>query len=375
MTTIKTVHEAREVTGHREAGRAGVLLVNLGTPKSTETGDVRRYLKEFLSDPRVIEVPRPIWWLILNGIILPFRSSRSAAAYRKIWTEQGSPLLVNSRQLAGRLQAELSRKTPRVRVMIAMRYGEPSLKKALARLADDNIQRLLVLPMYPQYSATTTATIFDRIATLMRDMRWLPEYRFIAQYHREDGWVEAIARSIRDHQSAHGRPDKLVFSFHGIPKKYLLAGDPYHCQCLVSARLIADRLGLEQRDWEVSFQSRLGRAEWLKPYTDERLEQLAKSGVKKVQVVCPGFSVDCLETLEEIAMEGKEEFLEAGGESLQYIPALNAEPGHVEAMAELIHRHGQGWPEFSGAVADGTTEIEQRLERVADRARELKLEE
>ncbi len=366
----KTRLEARNTPAHARPPRAGILLVNLGTPDAPTPKALRRYLKEFLGDPRVVEVPRPIWWLILNGIILPFRAPRSAKAYQSVWTEQGSPLLVSSRQLADGLQTELGKTLPRVRVMLAMNYGQPSIDQAVDRLRAENIQRLLVVPLYPQYSATTTASVFDRVTRSLSRLRWLPETRFVNDYCNEPAWLDAIANSIRNYQARHGKPDRLLFSFHGIPKRNLLNGDPYYCQCQASARQIVNRLELDDKDWQVSFQSRLGKAEWLKPYTDKTLEKLAEEGIRKVQVICPGFSIDCLETLEEIAMENREEFIKAGGESLDYIPCLNAEPVHVRLFADLARKHGQGWPEFAGQVAVGESELSARVTR-ADRAAEF----
>jgi protoporphyrin/coproporphyrin ferrochelatase len=371
---IKTREEALNVRAHAQPPRAAVLLVNLGTPEAPTPAALRTYLKEFLSDRRVIEIPRPIWWLILNGIILPFRAPRSAKAYAKVWTEHGSPLLVTSRKLANDLQKELARTMPRVTVMLAMNYGKPSIDQAIDRLRAENIQRLLVLPLYPQYSATTTASVFDRVTRSLSRLRWLPEVRFVNDYHHEARWQEAIAKSISEFRQRHGTADKLLFSFHGIPKRNLLAGDPYYCQCQASARLIAERLGLNESDWKISFQSRLGRAEWLKPYTDKTLQGMAKSGLKRVQVVCPGFSVDCLETLEEIAMENRDEFLHAGGEKLEYIPCLNDSPSHVRLLAELARKHTQGWVEFAGGKAVGDDQIAERLKHVDHAAETLSLE-
>jgi len=379
MTTAKsplvtTRQGAAEVDAHRTAARAGILMVNLGTPEAPTAKAVRPYLKQFLGDPRVVEVPRPIWWLILNGIILPFRSPKSAKAYGKVWTEGGSPLLVNNVRLAEKFSAELAEELPDVSLELAMSYGQPSIQAALERMKANNVQRLLVLPMYPQYSATTTASVFDQVTTWMQGQRWFPELRFINDFYREESWQEAIADSIRRYQSKHGKPDKLLFSFHGIPKRNLQAGDPYHCQCKFSARKIADRLGLDESDWQLSFQSRLGRAEWLKPYTDQTLEELGHAGVKNIQVICPGFSIDCLETLEEIAMEGKEEFIEAGGEDLQYIPCLNDSDTHVAVLKQLCHRQGQGWPEFEGRCAEPEEHIRIRLEQTDKAAIALNLD-
>ena len=364
---VTTRRGTAEVTAHRQPARAGVLVVNLGTPEAPTAKAVRPYLKQFLGDPRVVEVPRPIWWLILNGIILPFRAPKSAKAYAEVWTDQGSPLMINSQSLADKLAAELAGELPDVSLTLAMSYGQPSIQNALDRFKAENVQRLLVLPLYPQYSATTTASVFDQVTTWMQGQRWFPELRFINDFYRESTWQDAIADSIRSYQAVHGQPDKLLFSFHGIPKRNLLAGDPYYCQCQFSARHIAGRLGLADEQWQVSFQSRLGRAEWLKPYTDHTLEELGHSGVKKLQVVCPGFSIDCLETLEEIAMEGKEEFVEAGGEDLQYIPCLNDSDAHVAALGALCRKHGQGWPEFEGRSSEPEDHVRTRLAQ-ADQA-------
>ncbi len=370
---VTTRQAAGEVRAHRKPARAGILMVNLGTPEAPTAKALRPYLKQFLGDPRVVEVPRPIWWLILNGIILPFRAPKSAKAYAEVWTDDGSPLLVNNQRLADKFAAELAPEWPDVSVALGMSYGQPSIQAGLEQLKADNVQRLLVLPLYPQYSATTTASVFDQVTTWMQRQRWFPELRFINDYYREQGWQEAIADSIRHHQAEHGKPDKLLFSFHGIPKRNLQAGDPYYCQCQYSARKIAERLELEEQDWQASFQSRLGRAEWLKPYTDQTLEELGHAGVKKLQVLCPGFSIDCLETLEEIAMEGKEEFIEAGGEDLQYIPCLNDSDAHVAVLKALCQRHGQGWPEFEGTSAESDKHVQTRLEQTDKAAVALNL--
>ena len=372
-TLVTTRCGVAEVTAHRQPARAGILLVNLGTPEAPTAKALRPYLKQFLGDPRVVEVPRPIWWLILNGIILPFRSPKSARAYAEVWTEEGSPLLVNNQHLADKLTDHIQRDCPDISVALAMSYGQPSIQSALDRFKAENVQRLLVLPLYPQYSATTTASVFDQVTTWMQGQRWFPELRFINDYYREEAWQRAVADSIRDFQGEHGQPDKLLFSFHGIPKRNLLAGDPYYCQCQFSARQIADRLGLQDEQWQASFQSRLGRAEWLKPYTDQTLEELGHAGVKQLQVVCPGFSIDCLETLEEIAMEGKEEFVEAGGEDLKYIPCLNDSDAHVTVLAGVAHRHGQGWPEFEGRSAEPQAHVDKRLEQTDKAALALNL--
>ncbi|MDT8450122.1 MAG: ferrochelatase [Wenzhouxiangellaceae bacterium] len=350
-----------------------MLLVNLGTPDRPDPKALRKYLREFLWDPRVVEVPRPLWWLILNLFIVPFRSPRSAAAYRRVWTERGSPLLFHTRDLADAMMHEFERNQPHVKVYPAMRYGRPGIGEALEQAQRDNVQRLIVLPLYPQYSATTTASVFDGLALALRRVRWIPELRVVTHYHYDEAWVEAIADHIRGYQETHGKPDKLLFSFHGIPKKYLLEGDPYYCECQSSARRIAARLKLDDGDWQVTFQSRLGRAEWLRPYTDETLLELAGEGAKHVQVVCPGFAVDCLETIDEIGVENREAFEAASGGRLEYIPALNAEPDHARVLAELCWRHGQGWPEFGKQASISAETLAGRVERAERAARELGL--
>jgi len=335
---------------HASEDSLGVLLINLGTPDAPTPRAVRRYLAEFLWDRRVIEVPRPIWWLILHLIILRVRPRRSAEAYAKVWTDEGSPLLTWSSKQRKSLQKLLDAALPApVHVALGMRYGNPSVAQAIAELQAQRVRRLLVLPMYPQYSATTTATAFDAVSQALRDYRWVPEIRFIGQYHDEAGYVGALAASVREHWAAHGRGEHLVMSFHGLPKRYLLAGDPYHCQCQKTGRLLAEALFLDADDWSLSFQSRVGREEWLRPYTDEHLKKLATAGRQRLDVICPGFSADCLETLEEIEMQNEEIFREAGGKQLRYIPALNARRDHMNFLTQLVLRHLQGWPETSPA--------------------------
>ena len=351
---------------HSSPERLGVLLVNLGTPEAPTRAAVRRYLKEFLWDPRVVEVPRPLWWLILNGVILNIRPRRSAHAYSTIWTEQGSPLLVNSRAQQGALQIALEeRLTGPVSVALGMRYGEPSIASALAELRDRGARRILVLPLYPQYSATTTASVFDAVTAELQRWRWLPELRFVNHYHDEPDYIAALADSVRRFQREHGEPDRLLLSFHGVPKRYLLAGDPYHCECQKTGRLLAETLGLVPEEWTLSFQSRVGREEWLRPYTDETLRPWGKEGVRKVQVVCPGFSADCLETLEEIAMQNRDTFLKAGGAEYAYIPCLNDDEVHINMLAGIVDRHCQGWPEASADYSDVTVsnQLRTRQER------------
>ena len=341
---------------HDTAARTGVLLVNLGTPDAPERGAVRRYLKEFLWDPRVVEASRPLWWLVLNGIILNTRPARSAAAYRKVWTAEGSPLLTISyrqRDALGALLAE--RLGTAVPVALGMRYGRPSIRSTLEELRDQQVRRVLVLPLYPQYSATTTASIFDAVTDELRRWRWIPELRFVNHYHDDPGYIAALAASVRRHRALAGDADRLLMSFHGIPEEYFHKGDPYFCECQKSARLLAESLGLDQQAWMLSFQSRLGPKQWLQPYTDHTLERMAHDGVKSVQVICPGFSADCLETLEEVAMENKELFLHAGGERYEYIPCLNDDAEHMAVLADIVERHTQGW-KLRDDVEDGTVQ-------------------
>jgi protoporphyrin/coproporphyrin ferrochelatase len=335
---------------HAAGERTGVLLVNLGTPDAPTPAAVRRYLKEFLWDPRVIEMSRPLWWLVLNGVILNVRPKRSAHAYATVWTDEGSPLLAISQRQRDALQAALDAalRGP-VSVALGMRYGNPSVADALRELRDAGTRRLLVLPLYPQYSATTTASVFDAVTAELQRWRWLPELRFVNHYHDDPGCIEALAASVRRFQEAHGAPDRLLMSFHGIPRRYLLGGDPYHCECQKTGRLLAEALGLAPDRWQLSFQSRVGREEWLRPYTDETLKRWGAEGVRSVQVICPGFSADCLETLEEIALQNRDAFLAAGGKDYAFIPCLNDDPAHVDALSALVRRHLQGWPEADPA--------------------------
>jgi protoporphyrin/coproporphyrin ferrochelatase len=319
------------------AERIGVLLVNLGTPDSPQVADVRRYLAEFLADPRVVEMARLPWWLILHGVILRTRPRRSAAAYAKVWGEQGSPLLAIGRRQAIAMQEALAATLGgQVQVELAMRYGNPSLADALERLRQGGAGRVVVLPLYPQYAAATTASTFDGVSRVLRGWRWLPELHFITRYHDHPAYLDALAQSVRDHWAAHGEPERLLLSFHGIPKAYADGGDPYPQQCEATAQALMGRLGLPPERWLLSYQSRLGRAEWLRPYTDQTLEAWGKAGVGRVDVVCPGFAADCLETLEEIAQENRHLFQQAGGGEYHYIPALNDRPDHIAALAGLV---------------------------------------
>ena len=321
-----------------------MLLVNLGTPDAPTPAALRRYLAEFLWDPRVVEIPRPLWWLILNGVILRTRPAKSAAKYASIWTEQGSPLLHWSARQAQLLQAELARRGADVLVRHAMRYGAPSLASVLDGLQAEGATRVLVLPLYPQYAAATTASTFDAVAAWAQRARRMPELRFVNRYHDHAGYIAALATSVRDHWAVQGRGQKLVMSFHGVPARSLTLGDPYHCECHKTARLLAEALGITQDDYLVTFQSRLGRAKWLEPYTEPTVKALAAQGIQRIDAICPGFAADNLETLEEIAMEAKEAFLHAGGERFDFIDCLNDRPDWIGALADLGMQHLQGWP-------------------------------
>jgi ferrochelatase len=339
----------------------GVLLVNLGTPEAPTAQAVRRYLGEFLWDPRVVEIPRPLWWLILHGIILRLRPGKVAKAYQSVWTHEGSPLMVFSMKQAAALRQRLSGPgSGRIETALAMRYGKPSIEQALNELKQQGMRRLLVLPMYPQYSATTTATVFDEVARVLSGWRWIPEFRFIQNYHDDPGYIGSLAASVLEHWQQNGRPERLLMSFHGLPKRCLLSGDPYYCECSKTARLLAEKLQLRDDEWQLTFQSRFGREEWLQPYTDVTLREWAQQGTRHVDVICPGFSADCLETLEEIAEQNRGFFLENGGQKFSYIPALNDRADHVEALAGLVNRHIQGW-EFA-------THTQQELEASRSRA-------
>ena len=330
---------------HDRQAVTGVLLVNLGTPEAATPAAVRRYLGEFLFDPRVVEIPRPLWWLILNGIILRIRPPKVARAYASIWMDEGSPLMVHSQAIATALQERCRTEfNAPVHVELAMRYGKPAITEVLQRMRDKHVERLLVLPLYPQYSATTTATVFDAVSTEFKQWRWLPDLRMCMHYHDQPQYIKALAASIRDSFTRHGKPDRLLFSFHGLPERCLKAGDPYYCQCQKTARLVAESLQLEKQDWLVSFQSRFGRERWLQPYTDATLKSLARDGIRHVQIISPGFAADCLETLEELAVQNKEFFLTEGGEKYHYIPALNAQPAHIDALVEIIKTETHGWP-------------------------------
>ena len=323
---------------HGAQEKLGILLVNLGSPDAPTTSAVRKYLAQFLSDPRVIEVNRLLWWLILHGIILRIRPSRAAKNYKKVWTDDGSPLIHTTKLQTRALQKKLEdRFRGHVIVDMAMSYGNPSIKVGLEGLRKAGARRLLVLPLYPQYSATTTAAVFDEVTRVLQGWRWLPDLRIINNYHDHPKYIEALASSIRRQWETKDRNELLLFSFHGIPQRYFDSGDPYFCHCQKTARLVAEELELKDGEWKVVFQSRFGREPWLQPYCDKTLQQLPADGVKNVDIICPGFAADCLETLEEIQMENRDIFLEAGGETFNYIPCLNDDKEHIAALLSLIH--------------------------------------
>jgi len=329
---------------HEQQPKIGVLITNLGTPEAPTTSALRRYLAQFLSDPRVVEVPRLLWKCILHGVILRIRPRRSAAAYATVWTSEGSPLMVHTQKQCQSLTESLaSLYGESVVVKFAMRYGQPSIDGTIEAMQKEGVRQLLVLPLYPQYSAATTASTFDAIANDFTQRRWLPDLRFISHYHDYAPYIDALANSVIRHWEEYGRADKLIMSYHGVPLRYLKNGDPYHCECYKTSRLLAERLGLSKDEYMTTFQSRFGREEWLKPYTDETLKGLPAKGVKSVQIICPGFSADCLETIEEICEENREYFIEAGGEDYRYIEALNASAEHIHVLTTLIQKNLQGW--------------------------------
>ena len=329
---------------HGSAASTAILLCNLGTPDAPTPAAVRRYLREFLSDPRVVEIPRIAWLPLLYAVILPLRSSKSAAKYASIWTPEGSPLKVWTGRQAQALEGRLAASGHAVKVRYAMRYGSPSIASQLDALKAEGATRVLVLSAYPQYSGTTTASVVDAIGAWSSRVRSLPEMRFVHRYHDDDGYIAALAARIRSHWADHGRPARLVMSFHGVPERTLHLGDPYHCECRKTARLLAQRLQLPQEDFLVTFQSRFGKAKWLEPATEPTLRQLGRAGVDRVDVVCPGFTSDCLETLEEIAQEGRDAFLTSGGKAFHFIPCLNADAAWIEALERIALRHLAGWP-------------------------------
>ncbi|TQV72626.1 ferrochelatase [Exilibacterium tricleocarpae] len=317
----------------QNATRTGILITNLGTPDAPTPAALRRYLAEFLADPRVVEIPRLLWLCILHGIILRIRPRKSAALYRQIWWEKGSPLLVISSRQREKLQQQLGDAAV---VKLGMRYGNPAIATALREFQAEGIDRVVVLPLYPQYGGPTTGATFDAVAGELRRWRRVPQLHFINSYFDSPAYIDALGKSIATYIDSHGMPDRLLLSYHGMPKQFLLSGDPYYCHSLKTTRLLREQLGLDEDRVITCFQSRFGKAEWLQPYTDKTLETLAQDGVKSVAIACPAFSVDCLETLEEIAIQNREIFLDAGGSRYDYIPALNDGDDHIAALAALV---------------------------------------
>jgi ferrochelatase len=345
---------------HGQAPTTGVLLCNLGTPDQPTPAAVRRYLGQFLSDPRVVEIPRAVWLPLLHGVILPLRASKSAAKYATIWTPEGSPLKVWTERQAKLLQGWLGEAGHRVQVRYGMRYGTPSIPSQLDALKAAGATRILVLSAYPQYSGTTSASVVDDVGTWTRRIRHVPELRFVNRYHDDRGYIDALAHRIEAHWRQNGRPDHFVMSFHGVPERTLKLGDPYHCECHKTARLLAARLNLAPDAWTLSFQSRFGKAKWLEPYTEPTLRALGARGVGRVDVACPGFTSDCLETLEEIAQEGRDAFLAAGGKHFHYIPCLNGDGPWIRALGEIAVRHLAGWPTQQAADGDALARSRER---------------
>lgn len=332
---------------HGQSDKIGILLTNLGTPEAPTRKALKTYLAEFLSDPRVVEVPRLLWNVILHGVILNIRPQRSAKNYASIWTPEGSPLKIHTENLTKAVQKTLEDEAAASGnnapiVTYAMRYGNPSVPDVIDQLLSQGVRKLVVIPLYPQYSASTTASTFDAVAKDFTHRRWLPELRFLTRYHDHPSYITACAEQIRKHWETKPKGEKLIFSFHGIPLRYFKNGDPYHCECHKTSRLIASELGLSKDEYLTTFQSRFGREPWLQPYTDKTLIELAAS-TQSVDVFCPGFSADCLETLEEIEEENRDYFLENGGQQFHYIPALNDSPHHVQAIVDLIHEQTTGW--------------------------------
>jgi ferrochelatase len=338
---------------HGQPAKTGLLLCNLGTPEAPTPAALRRYLGQFLADPRVVEIPPFIWWFILHGIILRTRPRKSAAKYASIWTPEGSPLKAWTDKQAKLLRGYLGERGHHVDVRYAMRYGQPSVASQLDAMKADGCTRMLVFPAYPQYCAATTASVFDMVFQWGRKTRTLPEFRFVNHYHDHPGYIDALQASVQKHWAAHGQPDKLVMSFHGMPQRTLHLGDPYHCECHKTGRLLAEALGLQKDDYMVTFQSRFGRAKWLQPYTEPSLIALAKQGVGRVDVICPGFSSDCIETLEEIDQEVRAAFIAAGGKAFHYIPCLNDSAEGMRALTAICENHLQGWPTTAQPVGNG----------------------
>lgn len=353
---MASFHTSSDTFQHGQRAKTAVLLVNLGTPDEPTAPALRRYLAQFLSDPRVVELPKWLWNIILHGIILRVRPARSARKYASIWLPDGSPLKVWTQKQTAALQRSLGGQD--VTVAYAMRYGNPGIHTVMSDLQSQGVTRVLVLPLYPQYCGATTASVVDEVSRWLQHTRWIPEVRFITSFFRTPGYLDALAQQVKAHWAQHGKTEKLVLSFHGVPVKTLHQGDPYHCECLATARLLAERLGLSQDELVVTFQSRFGKAQWLQPYTEPTLVALAEQGVRSVTVMCPGFVSDCVETLEEICLEVQAAFKAHGGQTFHYIPCLNDDPAWINTLTELTQQHMAGWP-----LTDSRSEAERTRQR------------
>ena len=340
-------YEGEKDYKHGSKENVGVLITNLGTPDKPKTKELQIYLKEFLSDPRVIEVPKLFWQLILRTIILNLRPKKVAKLYKSIWKKEGGPLLVMLEKQKKGIVKILRNKKKNVKIEIGMRYGNPSIKLGLEKLRKQKCRRILILPLYPQYCAATTGSTFDKVTEVLRKWRWIPEVRFINNYFEEPLYLDCLIKSIKDSWQEFGKSQKLIFSYHGVPKKYLLKGDPYHCFCQKTTRLVVEKMKLKEKEYMTTFQSRFGPDEWLQPYTDKTLENLPSKNIKKIHIISPGFSSDCLETLEELEVENKEIFMSSGGKKFNYIKCLNDNPEHLNMLALLILNHLKGWPGYN----------------------------
>ena len=351
---------SKSIYQHGSPNRTGVLLINLGTPDAPTAQALHPYLKEFLSNPRVIEVPKLIWWPILHGLILPFRPKKSAEKYAKIWMPEGSPLKVHTERQTKLLREELQTRLQNPPIVeYAMNIGKPSVATVMTRMQEQGCEHILIIPLFPQYAASSTAAAMDNVFAVLKYVRNQPSIRTVKQYHDHPGYIAALAQNVRDYWNVHGRPDKLIISFHGTPRASLDKGDPYHCVCQKTGRLLAEALALNKNQYVVCFQSRFGKAKWLTPYTATTLAQLGKEQMQRVDVVCPGFVSDCLETLEEIAMEGKDTFLQAGGKEFHYIPCLNERSDWIQALADIICTHLQGWSDIQ--VTKEASQLSRKL--------------
>ncbi len=335
--------KGNELYIHGSGLKIGILLTNLGTPDEPTAPSLKTYLRQFLSDERVIETPKPIWWLILNGIVLRTRPAKSAKAYQSVWTDDGSPLLLYTKKQKNLIKEKLEKKYSNLVFDIGMRYGNPSIAEGLNNLRKQNCDRIIVLPLYPQYCAATTGSTFDAVALELQKWRWVPSLRFIGSYYDQPLYIQALKNSIEEFWSKNDKPKKLLFSYHGIPKKYLDKGDPYHCFCRKTTRLVAESMNLPEDNYMTTFQSRFGPAEWLQPYTDKTIESLAKEGTDDIHVISPAFSSDCLETIEELNEENREIFMENGGKKFGYIPCLNDRDDHILLLTSLLENELHGW--------------------------------